>query len=207
MTDPRTDTADIAWLRTLAQEGAGKPMRGGSILMSAGLIYGLTSLVHWTVAAGVIDQPPRAFSLIWIGATVLFLAVLIAIIQRSTGRGGVTTAIDRATRSVWSAVGWGIFALFGSIAVAASRIGEASLGLLSLSPSIIMTFYGLGWAVSAAMTRSRLLSGLAMASFIAAPLLALLTDQPAQYLAYAACLFLLMALPGFMLMRAAKQGG
>ncbi len=78
--------------------------------------------------------------------------------------------------------------------------------LLSLSPSIIMTFYGLGWAVSAAMTRSKPLSGLAIASFIAAPLLALLTDQASQYLAYAACLFLLMAAPGFLLMRAAKRG-
>ena len=76
--------------------------------------------------------------------------------------------------------------------------------LLSLAPSIIMVFYGLGWAVSAAMTRSRMLAGLAAGSFVAAPLLALLTHEPALYLGYAAALFLLMGLPGFLLMRAAK---
>lgn len=206
MTEPNNDTADIAWLRTLAQEGASAPMRGGSILMAAGLIYGLASVLHWTVATGLVDQPPRAFSFLWLGATIVFLSVLTLIIMRSRGSGGVTTATDRATRAAWSAVGWGIFTLFGSIAVVAFRLGEQSLVLLSLTPSIIMVFYGLGWAVSAAMTRSRPLGGLAVASFVAAPILAMLTDRPIQYLAYAACVFLLAALPGFLLMRAAKRG-
>ncbi|WP_428151561.1 hypothetical protein [Brevundimonas sp.] len=206
MTDPNNDTADIAWLKNLAAEGAATPMGGGGILMAAGLIFGLASIAHWTVASGLIDQPPPAFSFLWIGATVLFLCVLTAVIQRSRGSGGVKTAVDRATRSVWSAVGWGIFTLFGSIALIAWRVGEQSLVLLSLSPSIIMVFYGLGWAVSAAMTRSKPLTWLAGASFLAAPLLALLANQPSLYLGYAACLFLLMAVPGFLLMRAAKRG-
>jgi uncharacterized MAPEG superfamily protein len=41
-------------------------------------------------------------------------------------------------------------------------------------------------------------------SFVAAPLLALLAGQTAQYLAYTAALFLLMALPGWVLMRQAQ---
>ena len=75
---------------------------------------------------------------------------------------------------------------------------------LALTPSIIMVFYGIGWAVSAAMYRSRFLWWLAIGSFVAAPLLASLADQEAQYLAYAGALFLLMALPGWMLMRQAR---
>jgi uncharacterized MAPEG superfamily protein len=46
---------------------------------------------------------------------------------------------------------------------------------------------------------------LSLGSFAAAPLLALFAGSAAQYLAYAAALFLLMALPGFLLMRAAEQ--
>ncbi len=206
MTDPTTDTADIAWLRNLAAEGATAPMRGGSTLMAAGLIFGFASLVHWAIAAGMLALRPSAFSFVWLGATALFLATLILTIVRRSGSGGVRTAIDRVSRAVWSAVGWGIFALFGSIALIAMRLGEPSIVLLTLTPSIIMVFYGLGWAVSAAITRSRPLGGLAVASFIAAPLLALMFDQSAQYLAYAGCLFALMAVPGFLLMRAAKQG-
>ncbi len=68
-----------------------------------------------------------------------------------------------------------------------------------------MVFYGMGWAVSASMTRLHSLWWLAIGSFIAAPLLAALSGQDIQYLAYAGCLFALMAVPGFLLMRAAKQ--
>lgn len=206
MTDPQNDTADIAWLRSLAEEGAAKPMGGGGILLAAGLIYGVAALLHWGVAAGMIAAEPRALGLVWPGATLLFLVALAALIAMKRRSGGVTTAVDRATRAVWAAVGWGIFVLFGSIALVAMQVGVESVILLSLSPSIIMVFYGLGWAVSAAMTRSKALAGLAAASFVAAPLLALLIERPVQYLAYAACLFLLMALPGFLLMRAAKRG-
>ena len=206
MTDPHNDTADIAWLRNLAAEGAAKPMGGGGILMAAGLIFGLTSIAHWTVASGLVDLEPQAFSVIWLGAVVVFLSTLAFLIYRKSRAGGVTTAADRASRAAWAAVGWGIFALFTSIAVVSAKIGAQSLIVLSLAPSIIMVFYGLGWAVSAAMTRSKMMSWLAAGSFVAAPLLALLTDQPALYLAYAAALFVLMALPGFLLMRAANRG-
>lgn len=206
MTDPHNDTADIAWLRTLAEEGASKPMGGGGILMAAGLIYGVASLIHGAVAAGFIVLPPQAFAFLWMGATILFLGVLAGLSYAKAREGGVTTAADRASRAAWAAVGWGIFALFGSIAVVALRAGDESLILLSLAPSMIMVFYGLGWAVSAAMTRSRFLGWLALGSFVAAPVLALMSDQPVQYLAYAAALFGLMALPGYLLMRAANRG-
>ena len=45
MTDPNNDAADIAWLRNLAAEGATAPFRGASVLLAAGLIYGVASLV------------------------------------------------------------------------------------------------------------------------------------------------------------------
>ncbi len=206
MTDPHNDTADIAWMKNLAAEGAATPMGGGDILMAAGLIYGLTGIAHWSVIVGLIDFEPQAFSIIWLVATVLFLCVLATLIALKSRQSGVLTAANRASRAAWSAVGWGIFAMFASIFVVSMQIGAASVVILSLAPSIIMVFYGLGWAVSAAMTRSKPLAGLAGASFVAAPLLAALINQPAQYLAYSACLFLLMALPGFLLMRAAKRG-
>ena len=200
-----TDETDIAYMRRLAEEASTVPMRGGSILMSAGLIYGLTSMAHWTVVSGLISIDPQAFSLIWLGATLLFLGVLAIIIAGLKREGGVQTAANRASAVAWSSVGWGIFALFTSIAVVSMRIGEQSLVLLSLVPSIIMVFYGLGWAVTAAMMRTQSLWWLAIASFAAAPLLALLGGEPAQYLAYGVALFVLMALPGYLLMRQAKQ--
>jgi len=206
MTEKTEDpVADIAWMRQLAEEGADAPMRGASILMSAGLIYGTASLFHWAQITGMVPTAAPILGIGWLVATVLFLLVLTVILARIRRGGGVMTASNRATSTVWSALGWGSFALFGSMATLGWSIGDdAVLVGFGLVPSVIMVFYGIGWAVSAAMYRSRPLWGLALGSFAAAPLLAALTGSAEQYLAYAAALFLLMALPGGMLMRQAR---
>ena len=206
MTEHNEDpVADIAWMRRLAEEGAGAPMQGASILMFAGLIYGAASLFHWAQISSLIDIPGLVEGVIWLIATGVFFVVLAVVIARLRRKGGVVTAGNRASGTTWSALGWGIFALFTSLAVLGLRLGEdAAMLALALTPSVIMVFYGIGWAVSATMYRSRALWWLAAGSFVAAPSLAALADQDAQYLAYAAALFLLMALPGWMLMRQAR---
>jgi len=197
--------ADIAWMRRVAEEGRQRPMQGASILFAAGLLYGVASLGHWAVASGLAGLDMSAVNYIWIGVTVVFFAVLVLVIRALKRAGGVETSANRASGTAWASVGWGIFALSLSMAVLAWRLGEdAAIVTLALMPSVIMVFYGSGWAVTAAMQRSKPLWGLALASFAAAPLLAALVGQAEQYLAYAAALFLLMALPGFLLMRAAR---
>lgn len=202
-----TESTDIAWMRQLAEEGGRTPMRGASILFAAGLIYGAASLAHWAIEAGLIAQVGPAMGLVWLIATGLFLAVAIAVNVRLGRNGGVRTGAGRAVGAVWSGVGYGIFALFAAISVVGYRLGgDAAVVSLALVPSIIMVFYGVGWGVTAAMQKSKPLGWLSLASLAAAPLLALLTGQPEQYLAYAAALFLLMALPGLLLMRGAGRG-
>jgi hypothetical protein len=206
MTEHSEDpAADIAWMRRLAEEGAGAPMQGASILMFAGLIFGSASLFHWAQISGLIAIPGLPEGIIWLAATGVFFIVLAVVIVGLKRTSGVVTAGNRASSTTWSALGWGIFALFASLAVLGFRLGEdAAMLALALTPSVIMVFYGIGWAVSATMYRSRFLWWLAAGSFVAAPLLAALADQDAQYLAYAGALFLLMALPGWMLMRQAR---
>lgn len=200
------ELTDIAWLKGLAEEGAKAPVRGGSILFAAGLIFGTGSLAHWLIVAEILTVPSGVFGALW-GVTVLvYLAALVVLIARLKRQGGVETAANRAFGIVWSALGWGLFSLFMSLIVSdPARAGESDIAEWSLViPSIIMAFYGVGWAVSATMTRSRPLWALALASFAAAPVLAVLSGTSWQYLAYAVALFGLMALPGFLLMRAAK---
>ena len=206
MTDNHDDpAADIAWMRRLAEEGADAPMQGASILMFAGLIFGSASLIHWSQISGLVAIPGLVEGIVWLFATGLFFIVLTVVIVGLKRKSGVVTAGNRASSTTWSALGWGIFALFASLAVLGLRLGEeAAMLALALTPSVVMVFYGIGWAVSATMYRSGPLWWLAAGSFVAAPLLAALADQEAQYLAYAAALFLLMALPGWMLMRRAR---
>ena len=206
MTETTEDpAADIAWMRNLAEEGAGTPFQGGSILMSAGLIYGIASVIHWAQISQLVELPGSVVGIVWLIATGLFLAVLVFLIGRLKRQEGVMTSGNRASSTAWSALGWGIFAMFASLAALGYQLGEDAILLgVGLIPSIIMVFYGVGWAVHAEMQRSSKLWVLSFASFAAAPLLALFAGQAEQYLAYAAALFLLMALPGWMLMRQAR---
>ena len=203
---PTEDPAgDIAWMRRLAEEGAQTPMQGNSLLMFGGLLYGVASLFHWGIVTGLV---PLSNDQLWIGwgvATVAYWIILAVTIPRLRRGAGVYTTANRAAGMAWTGMGWGIFAMFIAMAVLGARMGEESLdAMFALIPSIIMVFYGVGWAVHASMQRSRMLWVLSLASFAAAPLMALFAGRPEQYLAYAAALFLLMALPGWLLMRSAR---
>lgn len=198
--------ADIAWMRRLAEEGAQVPMQGNSLLMFGGLLYGVASLFHWAVITGALPLAENQLWIGWVVATVAYWIILAVTIPRLRRTAGVNTTANRAMGIAWSGMGWGIFAMFLTITVLGLRLGEPVLeGMYVLIPSMIMVFYGVGWAVHATMQRSRTLWWLSLGSFAAAPLLALFAGTAEQYLAYAAALFLLMALPGFLLMRAAKQ--
>ncbi|KPF81007.1 hypothetical protein IP78_06135 [Brevundimonas sp. AAP58] len=206
MSDTRDELTDIAWLKGLAEEGAKAPIKGASILFAAGLIFGTASVLHWAIAAEILTLAPAAYMAMWGVTALVFLATLVVLIGRLKREGGVETATNRAFGIVWSALGWGLFSLFTSLIVAdLARAGRSDLAQWSLIvPSIVMAFYGIGWAVTATMTRSRPLWILALASFAAAPALAVLSGTEWQYLAYAGALFGLMALPGFLIMRSAR---
>lgn len=204
--DTENTAADIAWMRKLAEEGADAPMRGGSILMSGGLIYGAASVFHWLAAAGLIGISLDSASLVWGVATVAFWIALAVLIPRVRRGAPSSTTANRASGIAWGSVGWGIFALAIAMGVLGWRFGPVSAPtLFALIPSIIMVFYGAGWAVSGGMFKSRAMWNLSLASFAASPILAFFAGQPVQYLAYAIALFGLMALPGFLFMRAAKR--
>lgn len=207
MTEKTEDpSADIAWMRRLAEEGSDAPMQGASILVAAGLIYGVASLFHWAQATDRVGEVPGITGIGWLVATVLFLAVVTGVNMRKRNPTGVMTSANRAFAAAWSSVGFGIFALFTALFINDYRMGpDGEFTGVWLIPSIILAFYGLGWAVTAAMMRSRPLWLLAAGSLTACPALALLSGSNDQHLAYAAALFLLMALPGWLLMRSARR--
>lgn len=122
------ELTDIAWLKGLAEEGAKAPVRGGSILFAAGLIFGTGSLAHWLIVAEILTVPSGVFGALW-GVTVLvYLAALVVLIARLKRQGGVETAANRAFGIVWSALGWGLFSLFMSLIVSdMARAGESDI--------------------------------------------------------------------------------
>lgn len=190
---------DIAYMKALAQEGRHAPLLGGSILIAAGLIFGLASIVHYGIDSGIIDLPPVAYAVLWASAMLVFFVVLTVRIGRIGSKPGAQSAANRAASAGWMGVGLGVFVMALSMAVIGWKVQSEIPALIF--PSLIFALYGSGWAVSATMSDQKWQWRLAIACWIAAPLIAFLTGSPLMWLAYAAGLFLFALLPGVLLVR------
>ena len=190
---------DIAYMRAMAEEGRRTPLLGASILISAGLIFSAASLLAWAGHARVGGMTLQTANWGWLGAMVLFGLVLTVLVRRQRGRPGCSSPTNRAASTAWMGVGLAIFVLALSMGVIAWKLQPGEVVLMF--PSLIFALYGAGWAVSAAMSDKAWLWWVAIGAWIGAPLIALLTGEPAQYLAYALGLLLLTVAPGLALIR------
>jgi hypothetical protein len=193
---------DISFLKALAVEGRSPVLLGGSSLVAAGAIYGAASLGHWSIAAGLVPvSTPWVFPILWAGATAAFLAVL-SVLKRQMRDAKATSAPNKASAMAWQGVGWAIFTLSLCMAIVAWRARSDTP--LQLFPSIILALYGLAWSVAAAASRIRWTSLAAVGSFVAAVLVALVSDKPVVFLLFAGALVALAIVPGLALVRRAR---
>jgi len=202
MTDDKMQSVkdDIAFMRALAAEGQRTPLLGGKILAAAGLIFAAASLTYWAMIVEIINLPHGWGSFgIWMGALALFLIVLTILNRGIARKPGAGSPANRASGMAWTAVGFSIFAMGVSYAVAGYKLQNETI--MVTFPSVIFALYGAGWAVAAAMTDKKWLWWVALGSWAMAPLLAWFADGPEQYLAYAVALILLTFLPGVVLTR------
>lgn len=190
---------DIAFMRALAQEGRRAPLLGGGILVAAGLIYAAASLVQWAMITQVLRISPWGMPVLWLGATVAFLGVARFLRARLARAPGACSPDNRAARTAWASVGWTIFVIAAIIAIIGWRTHSA-VPLLMLAP-LILALYALGWSVGAALTGKRWIWAVAVGSYGAALIAALVAPSPSSLLVFAAALVLLTALPGFLLIR------
>jgi hypothetical protein len=190
---------DIAFMRALAQEGQQTPPLGGAILALAGGVFGLASIAQWAVLSGVLRVPSVWLMGIWIVSFVVFMAGLFLLKARIGAKPGAHSPANKANGAVWQGIGMAIFFAFAALAVASWQTND--IYLISFAPSIILLFYGVGWTLGGAMSGQRWMTYTAYACFAAAVGVAFLIKSPAQYLAYAGCLFALATVPGILLMR------
>ena len=202
MTDEQMQSVkdDIAFMRALAADGQRTPMLGGAILTAAGVIFAVASLAHWALTVGLLRVDPSWGSMvIWMGALAVFLITLTVVNLRIGQKPGARSPTNKATGAAWSGVGFSIFAMGLSYGFAGWRLHSEEV--MVTFPSVIFALYGAGWAVASAMTGKKWLWYVALGSWVMAPVLAFFAGDATQYLAYAAALLLLMALPGAILLR------
>jgi len=192
---------DIAYLKAMADSGHSRGAGGGVMLMSAGLLYSIASLVQYLAMQHVVPVTMQTASLGWLVATVAFMAVLGAVKLRWRSEGSSAGAAGVA----WQGVGMGCFFVFVALALASWR--TQSPLLIQFAPSIIFVLYGAAWiSAGAAMHKSWMhLTG--WGGFIAAGITAWFIGEPVSYLIYAAGLVLLAFIPGVWFVLEARRSG
>lgn len=201
--DPNSVQADLAFMRDLAERGQRGSITGGSVFVAGGVLYGVQCLFHWSQLKGWIDPPGPVSLLFAAGPTVLFLVILGWVLwkDRKAGQSGL---MSRALNAVFGGIGLANLAMVIVFGFNAASANDFSIWLFY--PPVIFALQGAAW-YTAAVLRKRAWQGLVAAGWlIAATALGLVRHSIEAYLLITTLsLFLLMALPGLVLIRLAKK--
>lgn len=190
---------DIAYMRSLAHEGRNTPLLCGSVLVAAAVIFGCATLGQWAMAAGVLQLSPWASVWLWIGAGVLFTAILMGLIRRMDIKPGAQSPVNRAVGAAWSAVGFGIFAMWLTLMAMGFTTGDWTV--MRAMPSVVFAAYGAAWMVAGTMVRAGWMKGVALIAYAGAVLLGVFAESSWIYPVFAGLMVFVALLPGLALMR------
>lgn len=192
-------SADIAWMRRLAEEGREAPLLNGPIMVAAGLIFGAANGVQWAIQSGMLDVDPMAQLWVWLGAGAVFAVALFLLIRRASRKPGYGSHGNKAVGAAWSGIGFGIFVMWLSLMAVGFRSGDWTM--MWAMPSVVATAYGSAWIVSGAMSGQRWMTATGLLAYAGAIVFGALIGDPVIYLAFTAFMVVTALVPGLALMR------
>jgi hypothetical protein len=204
MTDQsRSPEADLAFLRSVVEGGGAKGhLTLGVAYLAGGLLYGSQCLFHIGQIAGWIRWPDLANLAVVVAVPVVFFAILIwAILQdRKVPKPG--PMITRTLNAAFSATGMANLAIIVVFGVGAARDHDFAIWLYY--PAVIFALQSAAWFVAWPLKRKPWMMASSLGGWVAAVVLGVLVRQPDVYLyVCTAALFLLFALPGWIMFRGA----
>lgn len=191
---------DLAYARSLAEEGRHAPLIGGGFLVLFGVLLAITWTAHWALMAGYLGAlPASAAGFLWIG---FGIAAAIGVQLVSAGvrnKPGATSIGNRIDRAVWHAAVGAILAVIVGTMLAAMLRGERH------APDAIMAasfgFYGIALTTTATIAGVRWLGGFGVLAFVSSAVLWGLNSEPWAYLIAAGAAVLVLIFPGLLIMR------
>jgi hypothetical protein len=200
-----TDTArptddDIRYVRQLAESGAHAPLLGGRFMAWWGLLLTAAYIVHHLALRGAIGDGRSIFAAIWVGFSLLGVAGHVALVRGMPNKAGAGSAGNRATRSVWLAGA----AAIGSMVVGTTLAAFAGAGPATFDWIVPVAFavYACALVVTGSLGKNRVIVAAGAGAVVMVGLFAALILSPDRYLAAAAGVFLTVALPGLLLLKA-----
>ncbi|MEE2691841.1 MAG: hypothetical protein VX640_09920 [Pseudomonadota bacterium] len=205
MTDPDIAEArgDLAFMRSLVNGGGQFQTVAGEIFIWAGLLYGLQCLANWLDVVGVVKFSQPAMLAVSFGPTFVFLAVLGVVIWRER-KAPKSAGSSRALEAVFQ--GAGIANLVLAVVFAYGAHLTQSITVWLYHPVVVCVFQGVAWYVAWTVRKRAWLGLVSLGWFAVSIACGVLIESPDKFLlTLGVALFVLMAIPGYAMMRAGKQ--
>lgn len=204
---PRLHSAedDLAFLRGIVETDVGPPMTLAICYLAGGLLYGLQCLFHLGQILGFIRWPDLANLAFVVGVTVAFMSILTwAILKdRRTGVMRRGPMAGRALNAAFSSAGLTNAAVLIIFGVGAVRDQDFAVWLYYAA--IIFALQAAAWHMAWTLRRKGWMLAVAIGGWTTAVALGVLVREPFLYLAVCTlALFLLFALPGWIMFRDAR---
>jgi hypothetical protein len=191
--------ADLAYARTLAEEGRHAPLIGGSYLILFGVLLTICYSVQWAAISQVIPVRGQWIGLLWIGFGVTAFLGMTLLRRRVRQLPGSAAIPNRVDRNVWQGVTAAILVVVAGTVTrgivsndftAPNAIVAAGFGLYGVALYVTATAGGHGW-----------LKTFAFLAWIISGLLWYFFNEAWLYLlAAAGCIAVLIA-PGLIMLR------
>ena len=199
--------ADLAFMRSIVDGGGRPPLTLAICYLAGGLLSGLQCLFHVGQATGLIRWPDLASLAFVVLISASFLAVLTWAILRDR-RDGTTNRGPLAARTLsaaFSATGMANTAVIIVFAVGAIRDQDFAIWLYYAA--IVFALQAAAWFMAWTLKRKGWMLATALGGWVTAVALGVLVREPLWYLVVCTvALFLLFALPGWIMFRDARAG-
>jgi hypothetical protein len=208
MTDP-TESArdDLAFVRALMSESGQVQSSLGQALLAGGACYGVQCLLQAFLSTGI-QVPVAVHLVVGITPTLVFLVAITLISIRDKGKSQHSVG----TRAINAAFGGGgLAALTTALIFGYLAFSFHNMGTWLLHPTMICVVQGTVWYTAYAIRRRGWFALVSVGWFATALVLAWMLGQgnekliPYFLLVLAAALLGLMALPGWIMMRAGAR--
>lgn len=196
--------SEIAYVKTLAEEGRNAPLVGGVLYLAWGVIIASAAFLTYLRMIDAIKISFVGDFGFWIGALAIGWGVSFLHGRRKWAKPGALTIGNRTANSAWLAVG-----LYVSLFWAAALAFRGHFDSIGIDPGTIfgMMFpiafglYGIAFYATAVAARLDWMRGFAVAAWIFSLACLYFIGDPRHFLAGAAGSVICAALPGVILMR------
>ncbi|ANP46210.1 hypothetical protein [Candidatus Viadribacter manganicus] len=192
--------ADLAYARTLAEEGRHAPLLGGAHLTFWGVMNAGAFSVQWSILEGWLPLAGgAAFALLWLSYGIIGAIGSIWLRQRTRTKPGQTAIGARAEKALWSGAALALLAIvFGSLARMIFT-GDTTAPNAIFGPAFAI--YGAMLIGTASLSEQSWMRGFGLASVAVGAILCLFASESWAYLLAAGGSLAVLALPGIILLR------